>query len=152
MQPEVSRTTSPAVAATLAGQERIDILIVEDNEVNALILRAMLRKRGHEPLVARNGREGVEMARRHRPRLILMDLQMPELDGYAAAIEIRGGTAGHEPVLVAVTANAAAEVRTACSSAGFVCVLAKPIIFDDLLAVVARYLDASGSCPASRTA
>ena len=63
----------PGVPAEAAGQ----ILVVEDNAVNALILRAMLRKLGHEPLMASDGFEGIAMADRLRPRLVLMDLQMP---------------------------------------------------------------------------
>ena len=63
------------------------ILIVEDNQVNALILRAMLRKHGYEPQVASSGVEGVEISARYHPRLVLMDLQMPRLDGFATAVE-----------------------------------------------------------------
>jgi CheY-like chemotaxis protein len=119
------------------------VLVVEDNEVNALILGAMLRKLGYEPLVARDGFEGIELAGRVRPRLVLMDLQMPRLDGFAAASSIRAlGVGEEETVLVAVTASAAVEVRNACEDAGFACVLAKPIVFDELRAILRRYLAA----------
>lgn len=116
------------------------ILIVEDNQVNALILRAMLRKHGYEPRVACSGLEGIDMTARHRPRLILMDLQMPRLDGFATAIEIRRRCNGSSPVLVAVTANAGGDVRAACQQAGFADVLAKPIVFEDLIEMVRRHL------------
>lgn len=119
------------------------ILVVEDNEVNALILGAMLRKLGYEPVMARDGFEGIELAGRVRPRLVLMDLQMPRLDGFAAASSIRAlGVGVEETVLVAVTASAALEVRNACEDAGFACVLAKPIVFDELRAILRRYLAA----------
>ena len=119
------------------------ILVVEDNEVNALILGAMLRKLGYQPLMARDGFEGIELAGRVRPRLVLMDLQMPRLDGFAAANSIRAlGVGEEETVLVAVTASAALEVRTACEDAGFACVLAKPIVFGELRAILRRYLAA----------
>lgn len=116
------------------------ILIVEDNEVNALILRTMLRKQGYEPHVARDGGEGVEMSERHRPRLVLMDLHMPRLDGFAAAVEIRTRMNGSSPVLVAVTAMATEDVEAACRDAGFTCVLPKPILINDLVGVVRRFL------------
>ena len=116
------------------------ILIVEDNQVNALILRAMLRKHGWEPFVATDGAEGVEMSVRHQPRLILMDLQMPRLDGFAAAAAILRAYAGSTPVIVAVTANTGSEVRAACEAAGFSDVLAKPIAMNELIATVRRYL------------
>ena len=118
------------------------ILIVEDNQVNAMILRAMLRKQGHEPLLAMNGHEGIELSQVHRPRLILMDLQMPFLDGYATANEIRRRSPepDGEPVIVAVTANVTGDVREVCHVAGFASVLAKPIILQELNEVVERYL------------
>jgi CheY-like chemotaxis protein len=118
------------------------ILVVEDNQVNAMILRAMLRKRGYEPYMAIDGVEGVAMTEEHRPRLILMDLQMPRLDGFGAAAEIRRRFRDGPPVIVAVTANAGTEVREACLAAGFACVLAKPVAFDELIATVQRHLGA----------
>ena len=120
------------------------ILIVEDNQVNAMILKAMLRRDGWDPLFAVDGVEGVAMTERFRPRLILMDLQMPRLDGFAAAREIlasgpdRGGAA--PPVIVAVTATPGPEVRDACAAAGFTELIAKPIEMDALLAVVRRHM------------
>jgi CheY-like chemotaxis protein len=120
------------------------VLVVEDNEVNAVIIRAMLRKRGYAALVASNGREGVEMCRRHRPGLILMDLQMPVLDGFAAASAIRSGLGETAPPIVAVTANPAQDVRRACHAAGFAAVIAKPIVLDELIATVDRHLAGDG--------
>lgn len=116
------------------------ILIVEDNQVNALILRAMLRKHGYEPLVARDGFEGVELARRHRPRLVLMDLHMPRMDGFAAAAEIRRSNGGSDIAILAVTANTSQEQRDACAAADFDGLLPKPIRLDELIAAVRRCL------------
>ena len=123
-----------------AGTVAAPILVVEDNEVNATILRAMLRKHGYEPVLAKNGEEGIEMSRRHRPGLVLMDLQMPRLDGFAAASAIRAACGGEGPAIVAVTANAGADVRDACRAAGFASVLAKPIVLDELIATVRQHL------------
>lgn len=116
------------------------ILIVEDNQVNVMILRAMLRKRGYEPIVASSGREGIELTQRHRPRLVLMDLHMPELDGFATTSEILGRTDCGEPIILAVTANVGADTHTACRAAGFAGILAKPIVYDDLISAVESYL------------
>lgn len=120
--------------------EQTQILIVEDNAVNALILRSMLRKHGYDPVVATDGRQGVELSGRHHPRLILMDLHMPQMDGFAAAAEIRRNAGSRVPVFVAVTANDGGDMLSACRAAGFACVLAKPVVFDNLIATVRRYL------------
>jgi CheY-like chemotaxis protein len=116
------------------------ILIVDDNQVNALILSTMLRKQGYGAEVARSGAEGVAMTLRRPARLILMDLQMPELDGFAAAAEIRRACNGATPAMVAVTANAGRAVAAACADAGFAGVLAKPVDYEELIATVRRCL------------
>jgi CheY-like chemotaxis protein len=118
------------------------ILIVEDNQVSTLILRAMLKKCGHEALVATDGQEGIDVAVRQRPRLVFMDLQMPRVDGFAAAREIRRVCGRDASILVAATAGVTPEVRHACEDAGFACVLGKPIRLEELHALVERYLAA----------
>jgi len=135
MRPESSLVAAEAVAAVGS------ILVVEDNAVNALILRAMLRKLGHEPFMAVDGSEGIELAGRLRPRLVLMDLQMPRIDGFGAARTIRR-LCGDDVVLVAVTASAAPEVCNVCEDAGFACILAKPIVLAELREILGRYVAA----------
>jgi CheY-like chemotaxis protein len=118
------------------------ILIVEDNETNALILRAMLKRRGYETAVAVDGAEGVEMTLQMKPRLILMDLHMPRLDGFASAAAVRqasGPETGWTPVIVAVTANASPEVHAACLASGFDAVLSKPLMLDALLSTIQSF-------------
>lgn len=117
-----------------------DILIVEDNAVNLMILRAMLRKRGFEPIVARDGAGGVEAAVTLRPGLVLMDLQMPLMDGISAATEIRRRLGPDAPRIVAVTANVTEAVMAQCRDAQFDDVLGKPLIVDELFAMVAKHL------------
>lgn len=126
--------------AFLAAQASAPILIVEDNQTNALILRSMLGKHGYSSLVATDGREGVEMSLAHRPRLVLMDLQMPRLDGFSAASEILAIGGGAAPPIVAVTASVAEKVREACLAAGFSDVISKPIMIEELMAAVRRLM------------
>ncbi len=126
------------------------ILIVEDNHTNALILRAMLRKNGYEAVVASDGAEGVEMADRLRPPLVLLDLHMPRLDGFAAAAEILRRAAGTPPAIVAVTANASPEVHAACLASGFVAVLPKPVVLGTLISTVGRYVKPAAGTQDSR--
>lgn len=116
------------------------ILVVEDNQVNLMILRAMLRKLGHEPHVATDGAEGVRMAQQVSPELVLMDLNLPKLDGIAAAAEIARRLAHDAPAVIAVTANLNMAIRRACLSAGFEDFLNKPIRLDELTEIVSRYV------------
>jgi two-component system, sensor histidine kinase len=115
------------------------ILVVEDNGANLLVLRMMLRKMGHEVIEAKNGRCGVDMAIAHRPQLILMDLRMPEMDGIAAAAEIRSTLGAGAPIMVAVTATITPEQRVQCADTGFADLIAKPISFTHLSEIVERY-------------
>ena len=129
--------------ASLAASAGAAILIVEDNQTNALILRSMLGKHGYASLVAADGREGVEMSRLHRPRLVLMDLQMPRMDGFSAAAEILQAGGCGAPPIVAVTASVAEKVREACLAAGFSGVISKPIMIDELMTMVRRLVPAA---------
>jgi CheY-like chemotaxis protein len=115
------------------------ILIVEDNDVNLMVLRSLLRKKGYEPLVAKDGLEGLEMALAYHPRLILMDLNMPRMDGFASAAEIRRQLPGHDIIIVAVTANVTDEQVRACNEAGFAGLLPKPLDFMELSATVRKW-------------
>lgn len=116
------------------------ILIVEDNPSNLFILQAMLRKHGYEPLIARDGAEGVEMAETHLPKLVLMDLSMPKMDGVTAAIEIHRRIPHHEIAIIAVTASVTDEQRRQCDAAGFSGLLPKPISLPDLISTVRNYM------------
>jgi two-component system, sensor histidine kinase and response regulator len=136
MRPE---TRDPAAADACRSDAGV-ILIVEDNDTNALILRAMLRKNGYAAVVARDGAEGVEMAERLRPPLVLLDLHMPRLDGFAAAAEMQRRAEDEPPVIVAVTANVSPEVHAACLASGFVAVLPKPVVLAALISTVGRFI------------
>lgn len=121
------------------------VLIVEDNPTNALILRTMLQKTGYEAVVASNGIEGVKMADQLKPQLVLLDLHMPRLDGFATAAEIRRRAGDHTPTFIAVTANAGPEVHAACLACGFVAVLSKPVFLDKLVETLRRFAPPSAT-------
>jgi signal transduction histidine kinase/ActR/RegA family two-component response regulator len=130
------------VAARLHGR----VLLAEDNPVNAMVAEAVLHKLGLEVEVAHNGREAVEAFRRLRPDVVLMDCQMPVMDGFEAARRIRevereAGAAGerHTP-LVALTANALEGDRERSLAAGMDDHLAKPFRQDQLARVLERHL------------
>lgn len=119
---------------------RAEILVAEDNEINLFVLMAMLRADGHEPLVALDGVEAVEMALRDRPRVILMDVGMPRLDGLSAAREIRRHLPPSECRIVAVTAHVTERQRQDCRWAGFDAFIGKPFDFKVLRGVLERAL------------
>jgi signal transduction histidine kinase/DNA-binding response OmpR family regulator len=114
------------------------VLLAEDGEDNQELLGGHLRAAGVEVTLAPNGRVAVEHARAGTFDLILMDMQMPELDGYGAARELR--LAGVQTPIVALTANAMAEDRAKCISAGCTDYLAKPVERNTLLTMVAKFL------------
>ena len=142
--PAIAREPQAAPAAPLLLDTRI--LIAEDNEVNRLILIESLRHLGYECDVAVNGREALEAANARRYDLILMDCQMPELDGYAATAgirddEARRGVAGGPPVpIVALTANALQGDRERCLAAGMTDYAVKPLSISNLQQLVERYV------------
>jgi signal transduction histidine kinase/DNA-binding response OmpR family regulator/HAMP domain-containing protein len=103
------------------------ILVVDDHEVNRDLARSMLERRGYRVLVARNGKEGVEMARSERPALVLMDLAMPVLDGFEAARALKADAGTARIPLVALTAMAMTGDREKASRAGFDGYLTKPL-------------------------
>jgi PAS domain S-box-containing protein len=122
------------------------VLIAEDNDINVALTRAMLHKRGLQTAVARNGSEAVQMAQDNDYAAILMDCQMPELDGYEATRRIRGLENGHRVPIIALTAHSMAGDRERCIAVGMDDYLPKPIRVDQLEEVIKRWLpEASGA-------
>ena len=103
------------------------ILVIDDNAINLELLSYLLRAWQHEVLVAHAGNEGLDLARRHRPDLIVCDVQMPGRDGYEVARTLRADPALRDIPLVAVTANAMVGDREKALDAGFDAHFAKPI-------------------------
>ncbi len=112
------------------------VLVVEDNPVNQEVATRMLRKRGHQVDVAPNGREALRLLESHSYEIVLMDVQMPELDGVEATRLLRERMRERTPTIIAVTANATSAERERCLSAGMDGYLAKPVRPASLFAAV----------------
>jgi signal transduction histidine kinase/CheY-like chemotaxis protein len=118
------------------------ILVTEDNEINQRVAIRMLQRLGFNAQTATNGREALEAVRRRHYDLIFMDLQMPTMDGFEAASELRRMefAGGRRVPIVAMTANALSEDRDACFATGMDDFLAKPVSLEELERVVERWL------------
>ena len=118
---------------------KLRILLAEDNAVNQKLALRLLERLGYQADLAENGREVLEALERQTYDVILMDVQMPELDGLDATRRIRESrTPGDQPHIVAMTANAMREDRDACIEAGMDNYVAKPIRPDELAAALQR--------------
>ena len=143
------RQSPSVVARTLVPDEkpaparRLHVLLAEDNIVNQKVARGMLEKAGHTVRVAGNGRQAVEVWAREGFDVILMDVQMPEMDGLAAtaAIRARERAQGGRTPIVALTAHAMEGDRERCLAAGMDGYLTKPLRADEL----ARVLTCAGA-------
>jgi signal transduction histidine kinase/DNA-binding response OmpR family regulator len=116
------------------------ILLVEDNEVNQLVASRILKKAGFDVSIASNGREGVEMARAEPFALVLMDIQMPEMDGLEATREIRRTPGLDKLPIVAMTAHAMSGDRELSLSSGMNDHVNKPIDVQELFKTLAKWL------------
>lgn len=122
-----------------------NILLVEDNMVNQLVAKAILNKFGLTSEIANNGHEAVEKVRLSTFDLVLMDCQMPVLDGFEATAKIRQleqekSIAGHLPI-IALTANAHDKDKERCITVGMDDYLSKPIIKETLYTMLSKYLN-----------
>ena len=116
------------------------ILVVEDNERNMYLITFVLEKMGHAALRAVAGEEGVEVAVRERPDLILMDIQLPGIDGLEATKRIRASTAAREIPIVAVTSFAMTGDRERLLAAGCNGYIEKPIDPETIMDQIASFL------------
>ncbi|MCR4554010.1 MAG: response regulator [Succinivibrionaceae bacterium] len=109
---------------------KYNILLVEDSKVNQFIIKKMLENIGHTVELANNGLEAIECVEKQEPDLVLMDLQMPEMDGIEATKRI----IKYHPklVILALTANASQTERTECRAAGMIDIVSKPVTIASL--------------------
>jgi CheY-like chemotaxis protein len=121
------------------------VLLVEDNPVNQLVAKGMLGKLGYEVLLANHGAEALSQLEQHGVDLVLMDCNMPIMDGYEASRRIR--QSGRNPTLpiIALTANALPEERDRCRAAGMNDYLAKPFRREELAALLDQWLPANAA-------
>jgi signal transduction histidine kinase/CheY-like chemotaxis protein len=141
--PLIRPVEPPSMAVPAApGRRSARILIAEDNVVNQALARRVVEKLGHHADVVGNGREALDALMRIGYDLVLMDGQMPELDGYEATVELRRreqSTGRHVPI-VALTANAIEGERQRCLSVGMDDYLSKPVKPTDIARVLERWL------------
>jgi len=116
------------------------ILIIEDNEKNLKLFRALLTSQGYDTIEARDGKEGVRLAKEQKPDLILMDIQMPVMDGVTATRLLKENPETKDIPVIALTSYAMKGDRESFLSEGFVEYIAKPIKVNEFLEVVRRYL------------
>jgi CheY-like chemotaxis protein len=144
-QEHVATAPTPGSPASLPSAPALRILLAEDNPVNQKVAQLMLAKLGHRVDTVGNGREAVEATSRVDYDIVLMDVQMPEVDGLAATRMIRSQPAPrHQPRIAAMTAGVTSEDRDACTAAGMDAYLSKPVrpfelrrVIDELLATSA---------------
>jgi two-component system, cell cycle response regulator DivK len=117
------------------------ILVVEDNEKNMKLFRDVLSATGYRTLEATTGGEAVEMATRHTPDLVLMDIQMPDIDGVEALRRLRADARTASLRVLAVTAQAMHGDREHFLAAGFDGYLSKPVDVHELLGTVRQHCD-----------
>ena len=116
------------------------ILIVEDNEKNMKLVRDILRHRGHATLEATTGEEGVRLAIAERPALILMDIQLPDIDGIAALRQIRAEPQLDAMPVLAVSASVMPDEQQKIVTSGFDAFITKPINLKQFRDTVQRFL------------
>ncbi|WP_412072155.1 response regulator [Pseudomonas fluorescens] len=135
LQPETN-TLNDARLEALSPQRRGRVLLVEDNPVNQLVAKGMLGKLGCEVIVAAHGGEALDQLESSEFDLVLMDCNMPVMDGYEASRQIRRSGRWPQLPIVALTANAMSEERERCRAAGMSDYLAKPFRREELAAVL----------------
>jgi CheY-like chemotaxis protein len=134
--------TASSEREAVSGNAPLDVLVAEDNEVNQMVFGQILSGLGLSYRIAANGRTAVEMHRSLRPRLILMDVSMPEMNGYEAATAIREfeASTGARIPIIGVTAHALKGDREKCLEAGMDDYIPKPVSPDRLGAKIGTWL------------
>ncbi|GAC1442869.1 MAG: hybrid sensor histidine kinase/response regulator [Sediminibacterium sp.] len=126
------------LSSVFAKEHPLTILIAEDNMVNQKLMTLILHKMGYEAIIVQNGQETVDELSQHHYDIILMDIQMPGMDGLEATRIIRQQPL-LQPFIVAMTANAMQEDKEACFSAGMDDYISKPIKLDELKSILEKF-------------
>jgi len=136
---EISNANQPHKSALPASRCHLRILLAEDNRVNQRLAVSILEERGHTVVTAVNGKEAVELFERGGFNLVLMDVQMPVMDGFQATAAIRQKEGGSQIPIIALTAHAMKGYREQCIAAGMDDYISKPIWAEQLITVVESY-------------
>jgi CheY-like chemotaxis protein len=123
---------------------RSRFLVIEDNEQNLYLIRFLLESRGHEVVAAMDGPTGIELARQANPAVILLDIQLPGMDGYAVAEALRKHPSCAEVPIIAVTSYAMPGDREKALASGCTGYIEKPINPDTFIEEVEQYLPGGG--------
>jgi two-component system cell cycle response regulator DivK len=123
------------------------ILIVEDNEKNMKLVRDILQHRGHQTIEAVTGTDGVRLARERQPNLVLMDIQLPDIDGIEALRRIRADASLDNVPVVAVSASVMPDEQQKIVRSGFDAFITKPITLKPFVETVDRFLKQGRSTP-----
>ncbi len=116
------------------------ILVIEDNEVNLYLIRFMLEKSGYEVIEAREGAVGVELAIKEKPDLIIMDIQLPDINGLEATKRIRASEADGDIPIIALTSFAMTGDRERALAAGCTGYIEKPINPETFISEIEKFL------------
>jgi two-component system, cell cycle response regulator DivK len=116
------------------------ILVIEDNEQNLYLMRFLLENKGYTVAAARLGCEGIELALRLKPQAILLDIQLPEMDGYAVARALRQQAGFEQAPIIAVTSYAMPGDREKALAAGATDYIEKPINPDTFVDQIKKHL------------
>ncbi|MBA1274703.1 ATP-binding protein [Stutzerimonas azotifigens] len=138
-----TETGARAEPAALSAAERMRVLLVEDNPVNQMVAKGMLAKLGYDVVLATHGAEALQKLQSEPLDLVLMDCNMPVMDGYEASREIRRSGRWPDLPIIALTANALPEDRERCRAAGMSDYLAKPFRQHELGEVLDQWLTES---------
>jgi len=133
------RPVQPRLPGELATTLPLKILIAEDNEINQQVIVFILQKLGYEPTVVENGRLALEAATSTAFDVILMDLQMPEMDGLEATRHIRRTGLSEQPVIIALTANTMEGDEEECLQAGMNDYIGKPVKLEELVGKLRKW-------------
>lgn len=139
--PTANETASPPKSPATESDAAPRILMAEDNQINQRVGKLILQRAGFHIDLAGDGNEALEAHRANPYDLILMDCQMPTMDGFEASRQIRALDAP-QPVIVAVTANALVGERERCLGAGMDDYLSKPFQAEQLVALVKKWISA----------
>jgi CheY-like chemotaxis protein len=152
MANHVSRRTSRIITVPPAGLPTVEpprkgarVLLAEDNRINQMVALGLLQNLGYLATLANNGREVLDMLQREHYDIILMDCQMPEMDGYETTRRIRTLTNQAQPRIIAMTANAMRGESEKCLEAGMDDYMSKPVRLDTLREMLVRWTPASAA-------